>query len=70
MWAVFMGNRVRWGKHEGLAKWLTHCRLDVFTTMVQGENESDTEKQLLLQRHREKIGPAVQQLPKLLAEIE
>jgi len=68
MWAVSLGNRQRWGKHEGLMQWLGRTRLDNLSAML-AVKQTDTAKQAALQRYRECVRPAVEKMPQLLAAI-
>ncbi len=67
MWAVFLGNRQRWGKHENLMQWISRSRLDGISAIVGSMKDGETDKQMLLQEYRKSIGPGVENLMKLLA---
>lgn len=67
MWAVFLGNRQRWGKHENLMNWISRSRLDGISAIIGSIKEGETDKQVLLQEYRKSIGPGVENLMKLLA---
>lgn len=69
MWAVALGNGHRWGKHEGVARWLAQSRLYGAKSTVLGVKKDDTAKQALLQRYRASVGPAAAKLPELVAAI-
>lgn len=69
MWAVSLGNRQRWGRHEGLLQWLARSRLDGVTRTVLGVKEVETDKQALLQRYQASVKEAAAKLPQLLAAI-
>ena len=69
MWAVYLGNQLRWGEHEGLARWIRQSRLYFLTAVVRGLQETDTEK--LAQLHRLSVSrqQAAANLPRLLGSI-
>ncbi len=69
MWAVNLGNQLRWGEHEGLARWVRQSRLYFMTAVVRGMQEADTEK--LAQLHRLSVSKqqALANLPRLLEAI-
>ncbi|MGO4313237.1 NAD(P)/FAD-dependent oxidoreductase [Pseudomonas sp. KB_15] len=69
MWAVYLGNQLRWGEHEGLARWIKQSRLFFLTAVVRGLQETDTEK--LAQLHRLAVSrqQALVSLPRLLGSI-
>lgn len=69
MWAVALGNGYRWGKHEGVARWLAQSRLYGAKSTVLRVPKDDTAKQALLQRYRASVGPAAAKLPELVAAI-
>ncbi|WP_085725623.1 FAD/NAD(P)-binding protein [Pseudomonas sp. R37(2017)] len=69
MWAVYLGNQLRWGEHEGLTRWIRQSRLYFLTSVVRGLQETDTEK--LAQLHRLSVSKqqALTRLPRLLESI-
>jgi len=69
MWAVNLGNQLRWGEHEDLARWVRQSRLYFMTAVVRGMQEADTEK--LAQLHRLSVSKqqALANLPRLLEAI-
>ncbi|WP_458372757.1 NAD(P)/FAD-dependent oxidoreductase [Pseudomonas laurylsulfatiphila] len=70
IWAVYLGNQLRWGEHEGLARWIRQSRLFFMTAVVRGLTETDTEK--LAQLHRLSVSrqQALASLPRLLGAID
>ncbi|WP_223590928.1 NAD(P)/FAD-dependent oxidoreductase [Pseudomonas sp. A-R-19] len=69
MWAVYLGNQLRWGEHEGLTHWIRQSRLYFLTAVVRGFQVTDTEK--LAQLHRLSVSKqqALTNLPRLLESI-
>jgi len=67
MWAVFLDNGLRWGRHRGLTRWLLRSRLNGLMAMMFGLKKSDEEKQALLRRYRAGVQPAIEKLAQLLA---
>jgi len=69
MWAVTLDNRLRWSEHPVIESWLADSRLDEISRSVHGIRKDDDEAQQILQNYRASIRPAVENLPKLLAQI-
>jgi hypothetical protein len=69
MWAVTLENRLRWSRHPVLESWLAESRLDEGSRSVRGIQKDDGEFQKVLQNFRASVRPAVENLPRLLAQI-
>lgn len=69
MWAVTLDNRLRWSKHPAVESWLTSSRLDEGSRSIRGTGKDDEEVQKVLQNFRASVRPAVENLPRLLAQI-
>ena len=69
MWAVFLGNRVRWSQHAALNGWLMQSRIDSIAVLLRAVRESDTAKQALVARYRASMAPAAAKLPMLMAAL-
>jgi hypothetical protein len=69
MWAVTLENRLRWGKHPVIESWLADSRLDEGSRTMRGIRKDDIEAQAILQDFRASVRPAVENLPRLLAQI-
>jgi hypothetical protein len=69
IWAVYLGNQLRWGEHEGLARWIRQSRLYFLTTVVRGLQETDTEKLAHLHRLSVSRQRAAANLPRLVGDI-
>lgn len=69
MWAVTLDNRLRWSKHPVIESWLAESRLDEGSRSIRGIRKDDDDVQKVLQNFRASVRPAVENLPKLLAQI-
>jgi hypothetical protein len=69
MWSVSLGNRHRWGSHEGLSKWLAQSRLDGVTRTVLSLKDTETQKKALLQRYQATLRQAAARLPQLMEAV-
>jgi hypothetical protein len=69
MWAVTLDNRLRWSKHPVLETWLAESRLDEGSRSIRGIGKDDGELLEVLQNFRASVRPAVENLPRLLAQI-
>ncbi|WP_223544023.1 NAD(P)/FAD-dependent oxidoreductase, partial [Pseudomonas sp. BF-B-28] len=69
IWAVYLGNQLRWGEHEGLSRWIRQSRLYFMTAVVRGLQETDTEKLAQLRRLSVSRQQALTNLPRLLEVI-
>ncbi|WP_223544965.1 NAD(P)-binding protein [Pseudomonas sp. A-B-19] len=69
MWAVYLGNQLRWGEHEGLSRWIRQSRLFFLTAVLRGLQETDTEKMAQLYRLSVSRQKAQANLPRLLESI-
>ncbi len=69
MWAVNLGNQLRWAEREDLTRWIRQSRLYFLTSVVRGLKETDTGK--LAQLHRLSVckQQALVNLPRLLESI-
>ena len=69
MWAVNLGNQLRWAEHEDLTRWIRQSRLYFLTSVVRGLKETDTGK--LAQLHRLSVckQQALVNLPRLVESI-
>ncbi|MGB9203391.1 MAG: hypothetical protein WCB94_05375 [Terriglobales bacterium] len=63
-----MINESRWRKDSALRGWINRGRLDGFGKVVAAVSEDDIEKQAILMKMRENVGPAIANLQKLAAE--
>jgi hypothetical protein len=68
--AVNMANRQRWSKHAQLEQWLAASRLDAFFAAPRRVRPDETDKAALLQRYRQAVKPAMENLQRLLATLE
>ena len=69
MWAVYLGNRVRWSQHAALNGWLMQSRIDSIAVLLRAVRESDTAKQALVARYRASMAPVAAKLPMLMAAL-
>lgn len=65
-----MMNQYNWSQDKDLSKWIANNRLDGFGKLIRGVDENDAEKQAILRRMRDAAIPAVENLQKLIAQIE
>jgi hypothetical protein len=69
MWAVKLDNRLRWSKHPVIESWLADSRLDEGSRTIRSIRKDDNKMQAILQDFRASVRPAVENLPRLLAQI-
>jgi len=69
MWAVTLLNGSHWSKHSNIESWIADSRLDSGSRTIRGLTKDDNAMQLLLQDYRASVRPAVENLPRLLAQI-
>ncbi|MBK4739105.1 hypothetical protein [Noviherbaspirillum pedocola] len=69
MWVATFNNRLRWGQYPAIESWLTECRLDEGARSMRGIRNDDEKVQAILKDYRASVRPAVENLPRLLAQI-
>jgi hypothetical protein len=69
MWAVTLGNTMRWRQHPVLNAWLADCRLNGQAVMARGLTATDGPRLALLKLSGVKAAAAAARLPGLLAEL-
>lgn len=67
MWAVTLGNTLRWRQHAALQAWLMNCRLNGQAVMVRGLRPDDEARIALMKLSGAKATEAAARLPALLA---
>ena len=68
--AMQMKNQYRWSQEKGLRAWLMSNRLDGFTAMITPNENTSPEQLALLERMKNAVPQALQNLPKLMSELQ
>lgn len=69
MQSAFMMNQYTWSQEKDLRQWLRDNRLDGYSQLIAGVDESDTDKIEILTRLRQNAVPSVMKLQEFMAEI-
>jgi hypothetical protein len=69
MFAVNTVNQQRWRNVDGLSEWMAASRLDGFSSLASQVDPGDKPKIKILQRLAAALGPAVENLPRLLESV-
>lgn len=67
--AAAMMNQFTWGQDKALRAWMTENRLDGFSKMVREVDQTDEAKMAILMRMKTAAQPAMQNMFKLLKEV-
>jgi hypothetical protein len=69
MFIVNALNQQRWRNVDGLSEWMAASRLDGFSSLASQVDPSDQPKMKILERLAAALGPAVENLPRLLESV-
>jgi NAD(P)-binding Rossmann-like domain len=62
-----LANQYQWGQDKALRQWIRASRLDGFGKLMSGVDPADAEKQAIMARLKENMGPAMANLQRLAA---
>lgn len=68
MLAAGLSNQGRWSKNEDIRNWMASTRLDPFSSQGRAIKETDTDKLLLVKRYGMNVGPALENMKRLLSK--
>jgi hypothetical protein len=60
-------NQAVWSGEPALSDWITNCRLDSFSAVIQGADKSNPEHVAILEMMSSHVMPAITNLQKLMA---
>jgi NAD(P)-binding Rossmann-like domain len=66
--AAGLSNQGRWSKNEDIRNWMANTRLDPFSSQGRAIKATETDKLSLVKRYGTNVGPALENMKKLLSK--